>query len=31
MCGKMPYDRLLANPVLRADYRVSTAEREDNR
>ena len=27
-CGRPPYDRLLAHPVLRADYRNSTATRE---
>ena len=24
-CGRPPYDRLLVNPVLRADYRSNTA------
>ena len=27
-CGKPPYDRLLNNLVLRADYRSQTATRE---
>ena len=27
-CGKPPYDRLLTNPVLRADYRITAAPRE---
>ena len=25
LCGRPPYDRLLVNPVLRADYRTVTA------
>ena len=27
-CGRPPYDRLLTNPVLRADYRITAAPRE---
>ena len=27
-CGRPPYDRLLTNPVLRADYRITAAARE---
>ena len=26
-CGRSPYDRLLINPVLRADYRATAAAR----
>ena len=27
-CGRPPYDRLLTNPVLRADYRIIPTVRE---
>ena len=27
-CGRSPYDRLLTNPVLKADYRDDIAVRE---
>ena len=29
-CGRPPYDRLLTNPVLRADYHTNLALRKDN-
>ena len=29
-CGRLPYARLLTNPVLRADYRITVAARESD-
>ena len=29
-CARSPYDQLLTNPVLRADYRTHTAARESD-
>ena len=30
LCRRSPYDRLLTNPVLRTDYRTTTAARESD-